>query len=120
MIISEPDTPLPTTESVRVTNDTLSVDLSNGRTISVPLGWFPRLAHLTPQERSEWRLVGRGLGIHRPLIDEDVGVEGLPAGRPSGESQESFKKWLAARQRASNKVRKMSPTDARRPEQNDL
>jgi hypothetical protein len=85
---------VPNAESVTVTDDTLSVDLSDGRTISVPLAWFPRLVHATQQERSHWRLIGEGQGIHWEDIDEDVSVEGLLAGKPSGESQASFKKWL--------------------------
>lgn len=97
MINSATDTSIPTAEHVTVTNDTLTVDLRDGRTISVPLGWFPRLANSTRKERNEWRLVGKGQGIHSPLIDEDVGVEGLLAGRPSGEGQESFKKWMTTR-----------------------
>jgi len=85
-------------ENVRVTRDTLSVDLSDGRTISVPLEWFPRLVYATPEERKNWRLIGRGHGIHWEDIDEDISVEGLLAGKPSGESQASFKKWLNQRQ----------------------
>jgi hypothetical protein len=82
---------------VSLTDDTLSVDLSDGRSISVPLAWFPRLLHSTEHERNNWRLIGRGQGIHWEDVDEDISVEGLLAGRPSGESQESFKKWLAKR-----------------------
>lgn len=77
-----------------VTKDTLSVDLSDGRTISVPLAWFPRLLHATQEERKNWRVIGKGHGIHWEDLDEDISVEGLLAGRPSGESQASFKKWL--------------------------
>jgi hypothetical protein len=83
--------------TLAVENDTLSVDLSDGRSISVPIAWFPRLFHSTEQERNNWRLIGRGQGIHWEDIDEDISIEGLIAGRPSGESQESFKKWLAKR-----------------------
>lgn len=89
---------LPRAEDVRVTNDSLIVDLSDGRTISVPVEWFPRLLHAAPEERSNWRLIGRGHGIHWETIDEDISVEGLLAGRPSGESQRSFKKWIDQRQ----------------------
>lgn len=89
---------VPKAENVRVTRDTLSVDLSDGRTISVPLEWFPRLVYATPEERKNWRLIGRGHGIHWEDIDEDISVEGLLAGKPSGESQASFKKWLNHRQ----------------------
>ena len=83
---------------MRVTEDTLSVDLSDGRTISVPLEWFPRLLHAKTKERNNWRLIGRGHGIHWEDIDEDISVEGLLTGKPSGESQKSFKKWLSQRQ----------------------
>ena len=93
----------PKAESVRVTEDTLAVDLLDGRTISVPLAWFPRLLHGSRKERSHWRLVARGEGIHWPQLDEDISVEGLLEGRPSGESQGSLQKWLTAR-----RVRKAS------------
>jgi hypothetical protein len=89
---------LPNVEDVRVTEDTLSVDLSDGRTISVPLEWFPRLVQATAEERNNRRLIGRGHGIHWEDLDEDISVEGLLAGKPSGESQASFKKWLNQRQ----------------------
>jgi len=91
---------VPKAENVRITKDTLSVDLSDGRTISVPIEWFPRLVYATSKELKNWRLIGRGHGIHWDDIDEDVSVEGLLAGRPSGESQSSFKKWLNNRQSA--------------------
>ena len=88
---------IPEALNVLLTDDTLSVDLSDGRSISVPVAWFPRLLHSTEQERNNWRLIGRGQGIHWEDLDEDISIEGLLAGRPSGESQESFKKWLAKR-----------------------
>jgi hypothetical protein len=88
---------VPEALNVSITDDTLNVDLSDGRSIAVPIAWFPRLLHSTEQERNNWRLIGRGQGIHWEDIDEDVSVEGLLAGRPSGESQQSFKKWLAKR-----------------------
>jgi hypothetical protein len=83
--------------NVDVTDDTLTVDLSDGRTISVPLSWYPRLAHGTREERATWRLIGRGEGIHWPQLDEDISVEGLIAGRPSGESQLSLAGWIETR-----------------------
>ena len=89
---------VPSAVDVRATDDTLSVDLSDGRTISVPLGWYPRLEHASPAEQANWRLIGRGHGIHWEDIDEDLSVEGLLSGKPSGESQASFKKWLHCRQ----------------------
>ncbi len=98
MNISAVEIEVPKAENVRVTKDTLSVDLSDGRTISVPLEWFPRLVHAAPEERNNWRLIGRGHGIHWENIDEDISVEGLLAGRASGESQASFKKWVNQRQ----------------------
>jgi Protein of unknown function (DUF2442) len=97
MSISAVEIAVPRAESVTVTDDTLSVDLSDGRTISVPLAWFPRLLHAAQAERNNWRLIGKGHGIHWEDVDEDINVEGLLAGRPSGESQVSFKKWLEKR-----------------------
>lgn len=82
---------------VEVSDDTLSVELADGRTIAVPLAWYPRLAHATAEERASWRLLGGGRGIHWPAVDEDVSVANLLAGQPSAESQPSFKKWLAGR-----------------------
>ena len=87
----------PVAVNVAVSEDTLEVDLSDGRTISVPLGWFPRLVHGNTEERNGWRLIGRGEGIHWPELDEDISVEGLLAGRPSGESAKSLERWLADR-----------------------
>ena len=97
MTISAVEIEVPNAENVSVTEDSLSVDLSDGRTVSVPLAWFPRLLHATREERENWRLIGKGQGIHWKDIDEDISVEGLLAGRPSGESQESFSKWLNQR-----------------------
>ena len=98
MNISAIETGVPRAQDVEVTEDTLTLDLSDGRTISVPLEWFPRLLNATTREKNNWRLIGKGHGIHWEDIDEDISVEGLLAGRPSGESQESFKKWLTQRQ----------------------
>ncbi len=97
MGISAVEIEVPYAEGITVTEDTLSIDLSDGRTISVPLTWFPRLLYARPEERNNWRLIGKGHGIHWEDIDEDISVEGLLAGKPSGESQDSFKKWLDAR-----------------------
>ncbi len=80
-----------------VSDDTLSVDLTDGRTIAVPTVWYPRLAHATPDERSRWRLIGQGEGIHWPDLDEDISVDSLLYGRVSGESQASLKRWLDSR-----------------------
>ena len=85
---------------VSVTDDTLTVELSDGRTISVPIEWYPRLAHGTLEEVSNWRIIGRGEGIHWEDLDEDISVEGIIIGKPSGETQSSFKKWLDQRNSA--------------------
>jgi hypothetical protein len=97
MTISVNEIEIPYAEAVTVTEDTLSVELSDGRTISVPIAWFPRLLYATPEERQNWRLIGKGHGIHWEDFDEDISIEGLLAGKPSGESQMSFKKWLESR-----------------------
>lgn len=83
--------------AARVTNDELIVDLKDGRTISVPLAWFPRLLHGTANERQNWELLGDGEGIHWPDLDEDISVEGLLAGLPSREGQRSLNDWLEQR-----------------------
>jgi len=80
-----------------VTEDSLVVDLSDGRSISVPLAWFPRLQHGSPQERNNWRWIGDREGIHWPDLDEDISIENLILGQPSGESQDSFRRWLEKR-----------------------
>jgi len=97
MCTSTVEVQVPTAESVSITEDTLSVDLSDGRTISVPLAWYPRLAHATVKERKNWRLIGKGYGIHWEDLYEDISVENLLLGQASGESQASFQKWLSTR-----------------------
>jgi hypothetical protein len=91
------ETEIPYAVDVSLTEDTLSVDLSDGRTISVPLGWYPRLEHATPAERANWKLIGKGQGVHWEDVDEDISIDGIIAGKPSGESHESFRKWLQKR-----------------------
>ena len=98
MSISVIERETPKAEEVKITNDSLIVNLSDGRTITAPLEWFPRLVYAAPEERNNWRLIGRGHGIHWEDVDEDISIEGLLAGRPSGESQASFKKWMNQRQ----------------------
>lgn len=83
--------------NVVITGDGLTVDLNDGRSISVPLAWYPRLLHGTPEERNNWRLIGNAEGIHWPDLDEDISIENLLLGKPSGESQDSFRKWLKDR-----------------------
>lgn len=84
-------------DQVAATEDALVVDLVDGRTITVPLAWFPRLVHGTPAERVNCRIIGRGEGIHWPDLDEDISVHSLIAGRQSGESQQSLRRWLQLR-----------------------
>ena len=97
MIVSILKVRVPEAVDVVVSDDTLTAELSDGRTISAPLLWYPRLVHASPEERAKWRLVGTGQGIHWPDLDEDLSVEGLLAGWPSQESQSSLKRWLEAR-----------------------
>lgn len=83
--------------NVTISDETLAVDLEDGRTIAVPIGWFPRLAHGTPAERVSFQISGAGYGIHWPDLDEDIGIEGLILGKKSTESQASFERWLQRR-----------------------
>lgn len=84
-------------QSLQVTADTLHVELADGRTLAVPVTWYPRLAHGTPAERAQWELIGHGHGIHWPQLDEDISVEDLLAGRRSSETQASLQRWLGSR-----------------------
>lgn len=79
------------------TKDVLTVELTDGRTLSVPLVWYPRLLHGTTEERDDWELIGDGEGIHWPALDEDISIQGLLDGRPSIESGPSLQRWLKAR-----------------------
>ena len=87
-------------QGIHVSEDALVADLADGRTITVPLAWFPRLTHWTPAERANWRLIAGGEGIHWPDLDEDISVESLLSGRRSGETQESLRRWLRRREPA--------------------
>lgn len=87
----------PLARQVTVAGGMLTVQLNDGRVISVPIEWYPRLSHGTDKERGNWRLIGRGDGIHWPDLDEDISIEGLLAGRRSGETERSIRKWLEAR-----------------------
>lgn len=88
---------IPTIQRVIVTDDTLSADLSDGRTISIPLAWYPRLLRGSAEERNDWRFIGGGNGIHWNQLDEDISIKNLILGQPSGESQKSFQRWLSSR-----------------------
>jgi hypothetical protein len=87
-------------QHVSITDDSLTVDLSDGRAVVVPIGWFPRLLHGSPEERGNWHLIGDGEGIHWSDLDEDISVENLILGKPSGESQRSLKLWLDNRKKS--------------------
>lgn len=90
-------------KAVKVSEDSLTVDLVEGRTIIVPLAWYPRLWYGTPKERSNFEIIGDGTIIHWPDLDEDLSVAGIVAGRRSGESPESLKRWLEQRARRQAK-----------------
>lgn len=87
----------PVAVNVTVSNEKLTVDLEDGRSVAVPLAWYPRLAQASDAERQNWELLGDGYAIEWPEIDEHIGVEALLAGKHSGESQRSLERWLAAR-----------------------
>ena len=87
----------PLAASVSVTEDELVIQLVDGRTVAVPMAWYPRLLHGTPTERAQWQLSGRGVGIHWPTLDEDISVEQVLAGVPSGESAASLRRWFEGR-----------------------
>jgi len=73
------------------------LQFADGRSIVIPLAWYPRLRHGSPEERQNWQLLGDGYAIEWPDLDEHLGIEGLLAGRRSGESQKSVERWLATR-----------------------
>ena len=104
MVTSTTEIRTPQATDVSLTEDTLTVDLSDGRTISVPLLWFPRLTHGTDEERNHWELVGNGEGIHWPELDEDISVEGLLAGWRSAESPTSLRQWRNERHHAHGNI----------------
>ncbi len=91
-------------QQVTVNEEALTVDLVDGRTLIIPLVWYPRLWHGTPEERHHLEIFGDGAFIHWPDLDEDLSVAGLLAGRRSGESAPSLKKWLASRTTQDHEV----------------
>jgi hypothetical protein len=97
LTVSTIEIDVPFAVHVSVSDDTLSVDLRDGRSILVPVTWYPRLAAGSAKERANWRLIGLGEGIHWNDLDEDISLSGLLEGRPSGEGQGSFQRWLASR-----------------------
>ena len=101
MSISGHEIRMAAAKSVKVTDVELVAGLDDGRTIAVPLAWFPRLAHGTPSERANWRLIASGEGLHWPDLDEDISVLSLLVGRRSGEKPESLRRWLQDRESAA-------------------
>ena len=87
----------PVVVNVSIMDEKLTVDLDDGRSIVVPLEWYPRLIQASAQERNNWQLLGDGYAIEWLEVDEHIGIEGLLAGRRSGESNKSFERWLASR-----------------------
>ena len=91
-------------QHVDVFDESLSVDLTNGRTVSVPVAWYPSLLHATDKERNNWRLIGAGEGIDWPDLDEDISLENLRYGKASGESQRARKRWVAEQKMGGGKA----------------
>ncbi|MEO0535878.1 MAG: DUF2442 domain-containing protein [Cyanobacteria bacterium P01_A01_bin.123] len=87
----------PLAAQANIVDDKLIVDLIDGRSLSIPLNWYPRLQHASPTELQSWQIIGDGYAIEWPDLDEHIGIEGLLAGRQSGESNRSFEKWLSHR-----------------------
>jgi hypothetical protein len=88
----------PAISEAAVTDEELALDLADGRSIYVPLTWYPRLFYASTSERQHFHLLGDGYAVEWPDLDEHIGIEGLLAGRHSGESQKSLKRWLDSRQ----------------------
>lgn len=109
MTSSTTDTQRIRVTTVSVAEHLLTVELSDGRTISASLSWYPRICHGSLDERTDWRLVGGGLGIHWPQLDEDISVENLIFGQPSSESQASLKRWLDNRASGPNSTASSTP-----------
>lgn len=108
MTISAVAAEAPVAVDVKVTAEALVVELRDGRVVSVPLGWYPRLAAGTTAERRRWELIGPGIGIHWPKLDEDISVEALLLGLGSNESVRSLQRWKAARRPANQALQPTS------------
>lgn len=87
----------PLAVDLTITDESLTVGLGDGRSLSIPLAWYPRLEQASEAERANWNLLGGGYAIEWPDLDEHIGVAGLLAGRRSGESKVSFKRWMDSR-----------------------
>ena len=100
----------PAAVDVRVSEEALVVVLADGREVSVPISWFPRLSHAEPKHRLIWELIGQGHGIHWPELDEDISVENLLLGQPSGEGARSFARWTQWYQQ--KRTQQVAPADS--------
>ena len=87
----------PLATQIEVTDEKLIVNLADGRSLIIPLSWYPRLLHATKEERENWEILGDGYAIAWDDLDEHIGIEGLLAGKSSGESDRSFERWLTLR-----------------------
>lgn len=96
------ETLIPRILSVSINDDRLTLELEDGRIISVPILWYPRLAYGTNEERQNFKISGGGFGIYWPQLDEDIGIKGLLLGKKSTESEQSFKKWLEKRSHSTS------------------
>ena len=122
MAISAPKTNEALAVNIRCSSDTLTAELADGRVVSAPLSWYPRLVHATQAERDNWQLEGDGDAIQWPDLDEDILVEALLVGWPSRESEKSLRRWLKAKQegrgltvpelRAYENAHKTQPSDS--------
>src|SRR5487761_2770162 len=97
MTASSLELDVPPVADVRVGPRRLYFHLTDGRTVSAPTDWFPRLAHGSVRERRNWEIVGAGFGVHWPELDEDISVENLLRGQRSVEHERSFRSWLESR-----------------------
>lgn len=88
---------IPTAASAEVADDKLTIELDDGRTVAVPLAWYPRLLHASDVERQNLRVIGKGQGLHWPDLDEDISVASVLQGKPSMEDDASLKRWLDGR-----------------------
>src|SRR5438105_2736149 len=94
----------PAAVKIAIQDHRLIVELADGRTLVVPLEWYPRLLHAGRKERENWTLLGNGYAIEWPNLDEHIGVAGLLAGRRSGESRKSLERWLSSRKQRTKHV----------------
>src|SRR5262245_45751232 len=112
MTSSSPVADTAAAKRVKITSDALIVELQDGRVVSIPLDWYPRLADGRLRERRKWELIGAGIGVHWPDLDEDVSIEALLLGRRSNESAASLERWRASRRPANKRL--ASPRSAPR------